>query len=45
MALAAVLGGMAFSNVGVAIVHALEYPLARCCIVRTVPVTDSYSLT
>jgi alcohol dehydrogenase class IV len=27
MALAAVLGGMAFSNVGVAIVHALEYPL------------------
>ncbi|MGC3965819.1 MAG: iron-containing alcohol dehydrogenase [Pirellulales bacterium] len=27
MALAAVLGGMAFSNVGVAIVHALEYPI------------------
>jgi len=27
MALAALLGGMAFSNVGVAIVHALEYPL------------------
>lgn len=27
MALAALLGGMAFSNVGVALVHALEYPL------------------
>jgi len=27
MALAATLGGMAFSNVGVAIVHALEYPV------------------
>jgi len=27
MALAATLGGMAFSNVGVAIVHALEYPI------------------
>ncbi len=27
MALAATLGGMAFSNVGVAVVHALEYPV------------------
>ncbi len=27
MALAATLGGMAFSNVGVAVVHALEYPI------------------
>ena len=27
MALAALLGGLAFSNVGVALVHALEYPL------------------
>jgi alcohol dehydrogenase class IV len=27
MALAALLGGLAFSNVGVAVVHALEYPL------------------
>src|SRR4029078_1993351 len=27
MSLAALLGGMAFSNVGVAIVHALEYPI------------------
>src|SRR5262249_2122435 len=28
MALAAMLGGLAFSNVGVALVHALEYPVA-----------------
>src|SRR5439155_5042111 len=27
MALAATLGGLAFSNVGVALVHALEYPV------------------
>jgi alcohol dehydrogenase class IV len=27
MALAATLAGLAFSNVGVAVVHALEYPL------------------
>ena len=27
MALAATLGGLAFSNVGVALVHAMEYPL------------------
>ena len=39
MALAATLAGMAFSNVGVAVVHALEYPVGGPTTARTAPAT------
>ncbi len=45
MALGATLAGMAFSNVGVALVHALEYPSAARRTARTAPAMDSFCPT